>query len=113
MKRTVFGTKSWAIIIYLVWNCPKKKTSLSTFGQRHLRYIKQSKCVFYTNLLTSYKLNSYLADIDEQAEDMFSRLVKGMTKIQGVTEHLKENNQMVWVGKINTVRKAATKIVNK
>lgn len=89
------------------WEELTKQKPIGIWGQRHLRYIKQHKRVFYTNLLTSCKLNSYLADIDEQAEDMFSRLVKEMTKIQGVTEHLKENDQMAWVGKIryNKLRK--------
>lgn len=59
---------------------------IAIWRQRHLRYIKQHKCVFYTNLLTSCKLNSYLVDVDEQTKNMFSRLVKGMAKIQGVTE---------------------------
>lgn len=86
---------------------------IGIWGQRHLRYIKEHKRVFYTNLLTSCKLNSYLADIDEQAENMFSRLVKGMAKNQGVTEHLKENDQMAWVRKMNAIRNAAIEVVNK
>ena len=65
------------------------------------------------NLLTSGRLNAYLADIDEQAEDMFSRLVKEMAKMQDVTEQLKATDQIVWVGKMNAVRNAAMEIVNK
>ena len=65
--------------------------------QRHLRYIKQHRKAFYTNLLTSGKLNSYLADIDRQAEEMFSRLVKQLSEREGVTEKLKADNQMKWV----------------
>ena len=91
----------------------EEQKPIGIWGQRHLRYIKEHKRVFYTNLLTSCKLNSYLADIDEQAENMFSRLVKEMAKIQGVTEQLKANNQMVWVGKMNTIRNAAIEVVNK
>ena len=67
----------------------------------------------YTNLLTNGSLNAYLADINEQAENMFSRLVKEMAKMQGVTEQLKTKNQMVWVGKMNSIRSAAIEVVNK
>ena len=86
---------------------------IGIWGQRHLRYIKEHKRVIYTNILTSCKLNSYLYDIDEQAEDMFSRLVKGMAKNQGITEYLNENDQMAWVGKMNAIRNAAIEVVNK
>lgn len=64
-------------------------------------------------MLTSGNLNAYLADINEQAENMFSRLVKEMAKMQGVTEQLKTKNQMVWVGKMNSIRNAAIEVVNK
>ena len=92
---------------------PKEENkSIGIWGQRHLRYIKQHKRVFYTNLLTSCKLNSYLADIDEQAEDMFSRLVKDLAEKENVTEKLKAENQMLWVQKMNNIRNRATEIVN-
>ena len=64
------------------------------------------------NLLTSGKMNHYLADIDERAENMFSRLVKDMAKQQGVTEQLKATDQMAWVGKMNAIRKSAIEIIN-
>ena len=80
--------------------------------QRHLRYIKQHHKIRYTNLLTSCKLTAYLADIDEQAEDMFFRLVKQLTKKEGVTEQLKAENQMLWVARMNNIRNRATEIVN-
>ena len=82
------------------------------WGQRHLRYIKQNRKVFYLNLLTSGKLNGYLSGLDKQAEDMFSRLVKEMAIRQGVTEQLKAADQMAWVGKMNNIRNQATEIVN-
>ena len=77
-----------------------------------MRHIKQNRRVLYTNLLTSGKLNSYLADINRQAEEMFSRLVKQMAEREGVTEHLKADNQMEWVGRMNNIRNRATEIVN-
>lgn len=85
---------------------------IGLWGQRHARYLKQSHKVLYMNLLTSGKLNSYLADIDEQAEDMFFRLVKQMAKQEGVTEQLKSKNQICWVGHMNNIRSRATEIVN-
>ena len=77
-----------------------------------MRYLKQRRKVLYTNLLTSDKLNSYLADIDEQAEEMFSRLVKQLTEKENVTEKLKAENQMLWVQKMNNIRSRATEIIN-
>ena len=89
----------------------EKETIIGVWGQRHLRYIKQHKRVFYTNLLTSCKLNSYLADIDRQAEEMFSRLVEQMTEREGVTEQLKATDQMAWIGTMNNIRSRAEEIV--
>ena len=91
----------------------EEQKPIGIWGQRHARYLKHHHKVLYMNLLTSGRLNAYLADIDEQAEDMFSRLVKEMAKMQDVTEQLKATDQIVWVGKMNTVRNAAMEIVNK
>ena len=91
----------------------EEQKSIGIWGQRHSRYLKQNHKVLYMNLLTSGNLNAYLADIDEQAEAMFSQLVKEMADKQGVTEHLKATDQMAWVGKMNAIRNAAIEIVNK
>ena len=85
---------------------------IGIWGQRHLRHIKQNRRVLYANLLTSGKLNSYLADINRQAEEMFSRLVKQMAEREGVTEQLKADNQMEWVARMNNIRSRATEVVN-
>ena len=77
-----------------------------------MQHIKKNRRVLYTNLLTSGKLNSYLADIDRQAEEMFSRLVKQMAEREGITEKLKAENQMEWVEKMNNIRNRAAEIVN-
>lgn len=90
----------------------EEQQPVGLWGQRHLRYIKQHRKVLYTNLLTSGKLNSYLTDIDKQAEEMFFRLVKQMAEREGVTEKLKAENQMKWVGRMNNIRSRATEIVN-
>ena len=90
----------------------EEQVEIGVWGQRHLRFIKQSHKVRYTNLLTSGKLNGYLANIDKQAEDMFLRLVKQMAEREGVTEQLKADNQMEWVARMNNIRSRATEIVN-
>lgn len=91
---------------------PEETKPIRIWGQRHLRYIKQHKRVFYTNLLTSCKLNSYLTDVDEQAEDMFLRLVKDLAEKENVTKKLKFENQMLWVQKMNNIRNRSMEIVN-
>ena len=90
----------------------EEQQPIGIWGQRHLRHIKQNRRVLYTNLLTSGKLNNYLADIDKQAEEMLFRLVKQMAEREGVTEQLKADNQMSWVGRMNDIRSRATEVVN-
>ena len=90
----------------------EEQQPIGLWGQQHLQYIKQHRKVLYTNLLTSGKLNGYLADIDKQAEDMLSQLVKRMAEREGVTEQLKADNHMEWVGRMNNIRQSATEIVN-
>lgn len=85
---------------------------IGILGQRHLRYIRQHRKVLYTELLTSGKLNDYLANINEEAEGMFSRLVRQMAYKQGITEQLKADNQMIWVQMKNNIRNCAMEIVN-
>ncbi len=85
---------------------------IGLWGQRHARYLKQNHKVLYMNLLTSGKLNSYLADIDEQAEDMFFRLVNQMAKREGVTGQLKVENQMEWVARMNNIHSRVLEVVN-
>lgn len=89
----------------------KEKQPIGIWGQRHARYLKQNHKVLYCNLLTSGKLNGYLADIDEQAEDMFFRLLKQMAEREGVTERLKAENQMEWVRQMNSIRNRVSEIV--
>ena len=92
---------------------PTEEKTIGIWEQRHLRYIKEHKRLFYVNLLTSGKLNSYIANTNEQAEELFFRLVKEMTKKQKITEYLKATDQMLWMGKMNTIRNADMEIVNK
>ena len=91
---------------------PEEDQPIGVWGQRHLRHLKRHHKVIYANLLTSGKLNSYLADINEQAEDMFSRLVKQMAAHEGITEQLKAENQLLWIQKMNNIRNRANEIVS-
>ena len=84
---------------------------IGIWGKRHRRYLKNHHRVRYINLLTSGKLKDYLADLNEQAEAMFSRLVKQLSEKEGVTEALKEENQMLWVQRMNNIRSAAMESV--
>ena len=88
------------------------KVEIGIWGRRHLKYIEHYRPILYTNLLTSCKLTAYLADIDEQAEDMFFRLVKQLAEKEGVTEQLKADNQMMWVQQMNNIRNRVTEIIN-
>ncbi len=90
----------------------EEERPIGIWGKRHVRYLKQYHKVRYFNLLTSGELNCYLTDIDEQAEDMFFRLVKQMAEREGVTEQLKAQNQMEWVGRMNNIRNIAAEIIN-
>ena len=86
----------------------EQEANIGVWGMRHKRYLKQNHKVFYYNLLTSGKLNSYLADIEQQAQQLFLRLVKQMAEREGVTEKLKADNQMAWVARMNDIRSRAT-----
>ena len=90
----------------------EEEQPIGTWGQRHLDYLKQYRKVTYTNLLTSGKLNTYLADIDRQAQERFERLIEGMKQAQGITERLKEENALEWTGRLNNIRACAREIVN-
>ena len=90
----------------------EEQKPVGVWGQRHLRHIKEHKRTLYANLLTSCKLNSYLAGVNEQAEEMFSRLVKQLAEKENVTEKIKAGNQMLWVQKMNNIRNCAAEIVN-
>ena len=85
----------------------EKEQPIGLFGRRHLDYLKQHRRVTYINLLTSGKLNTYLADIDRQAKERFERLIEGMKQAQGITERLKAENALEWVGRMNNLKAQA------
>ncbi len=99
---------------YLIPNLtlpPQEEKPIGIWGQRHLRYIKEHKRLFYVNMLTSGKLNSYLADINKQAEELFFRLVKQLAEKEGITEELKSADQIAWVGAMNNIQSRTREIV--
>ena len=92
---------------------PKEESRhIGIWGKRHLRYLKQHRKVLYSELLISGKLNNYLADLNEQAEELFSRLVKQLAEKEGVTEALKAETQMLWGQKMNNIRNTAMEVVS-
>lgn len=101
---------------YLIPNLtlpPEEEKPIGIWGQRHKRYLKKYRKATYTTLLTSGKLNTYLADINEQAQERFERLTEQMEQAQGITEQLKEKNALEWVGRMNNIRACAMEIVDK
>ena len=90
----------------------EKEQPIGLWGQRHKRYLQEHKRAFYITLLTSGKLNSYLSDIDKQAQERFERLIEDMKRAQGITEQLKSKNQLLWVQRLNNIRACAMEIVN-
>lgn len=91
----------------------EKEQPIGIWGQRHLRYLKNYRRVTYINLLTSGRLNAYLVEIDKQAQERFERLIEQMKQTQGITEQLKAENALEWVGRLNNIRVCAKEIVEK
>ena len=90
----------------------EEEQPIGIWGQRRRRYLKEHHRILYYNLLTACKLNDHLADVDRQSEELFSRLVKQMAEREGVTESLKAQDQMAWIGRMNNIRNRATEVVN-
>ena len=91
----------------------EEEQPIGIWGQRHLNYLKQYRKVTYINLLTSGKINTYLADIDRQAQERFKRLIEDMKQAQSITEQLKAENALEWTGRLNNIRAYAREIVEK
>ncbi len=90
----------------------EEQVEVGVWGMRHLEYIKHHRKGFYTSLLVGCNLNRYLADINRQAEEMFDTLTKKLKQAEGITEQLKAENQIEWVGRMNNIRNRATEIIN-
>ena len=112
-KRMGYGTSCTGTIISRAsWSRPKNSVLSAYGGQRHLRYLRQHRKALYTGLQITGKLNGYLADLNEQAENMFVELVKQMVARENLTEQLKAQNQMLWVQRMNNIRDRAVEVVN-
>ena len=90
----------------------EEQPPIGVWGQQHLRYIREYRKGLYNSLIVSGKLTDYLAELNEQAEDMFFRLVKELAEKDGITEKLKAEDQMLWLQRMNAVRETAMEIVN-
>ena len=97
---------------YLLAGDEPEQPNIGVWGERHYHHLRKTNRVLFSQLTISGKMNDYLADIDKQAEDMFSQLVKQLAERDGITEKLKAENQMLWVQRMNAVRQTATEIIN-
>mgnify|MGYP000282541417 FL=1 len=119
MKKTIFEEIGGTYIRHGDYLIPcltlpeEEQRFIGVWGQRHKRYLKEHKKVVYITLLTSGRLNSYLADIEEQAQERFERIVEQMKQAHGITERLKAENQMEWVARMNNLQSCAREIVDK
>ena len=120
MKKTIFEEMGGIYIRHGDYLIPcltlpeeEEQRFIGVWGQRHLRYLKEYRRGIYLNLLISGELNDYLADIEEQAQERFERIVEKMKRAQGITEQLKAENQMEWVARMNNIQSCAREIVNK
>ena len=119
MKKTIFEEMGGIYIRHGDYLIPcltlpeeEEQRFIGVWGQRHKRYLKEHKRAAYITLLTSGRLNSYLADIEEQAQELFERIVEQMKQAQGITEQLKAKNQMEWVARMNNIQVCARNIVD-
>ena len=118
MKKTIFEEMGGTYVRHGDYFIPcltlpeEEQRFIGVWGQRHKRYLKEHKKVVYITLLTSGRLNSYLADIEEQAQERFERIVDQMKQAQGITEQLKAENQMEWVVRMNNIQTCAREAVN-
>ena len=120
MKKTIFEEMGGIYIRHGNYFIPnltlseeEEQRAVGVWGQRHLRYLKEYRRGLYLDVLTSGRLNSYLADIEEQAQERFERLVEQMKQAQGITEQLKVENALEWVGRMNNIQACAREIVDK
>ena len=118
MKKTIFEEMGGIYIRHGDYLIPcltlpeEEQRFIGVWGQRHLRYLKEYRRGVYLNMLTSGRLNDYLADIEEQAQKRFERIVEQMAESEGITEQLKATDQVAWVGEMNNIWSRAREVVN-
>ena len=120
MKKTIFEEMGGTYVRcgdYFIPNLtlPEEEESrfVGAWGQRHLQYLREYRRTVYLDLLMSVRLNSYLADTEEQAQERFERIVEQMKQAQGITEQLKADNALEWVGRMNNIQACARELVDK
>lgn len=119
MKKTIFEEMGGTYIRHGDYLIPcltlpeEEQRFIGVWGKRHKCYLKEYKRAFYITLLTSGRLNSYLADIEEQAQERFERIVEQMKQVQGITEQLNAENPMMWIGRMNNIQACARGIVDR
>lgn len=120
MKKTIFEQMGGTYVRHGDYLIPcltlpdeEERRIIGIWGQRHLLYLKEYRRAAYLNLLTSDRLNNYLANIEEQAQERFERLIEQMKQAQGITEQLKAENALEWVGRMNNIRACVREIVEK
>lgn len=118
MEKTIFEQKGGTyeqqgdyLIPFLILSA-EEENPIGVFGQRHLRYLKEYHRITYDNLLASGRLNTYLVNIDKQAQERFKQFIEQMKQSQGITERLKAENALEWIGRMNNIRACAMEIVN-
>ena len=118
MKKTIFEEMGGTYIRHGDYLIPcltlpeEEQRFIGVWGQRHLRYLKEYRRGVYLNMLTSGRLNDYLADIEEQAQKRFERIVEQMAESEGITEQLKATDQVAWVVEMNNIWSRARAVVN-
>ena len=118
MKKTIFEEMGGTYIRHGDYLIPcltlpeEEQRFIGVWGQRHLRYLKEYRRGVYLNMLTSGRLNDYLADIEEQAQKRFERIVEQMAESEGITKQLKATDQVAWVGEMNNIWSRAREVVN-
>ena len=118
MKKTIFEEMGGTYVRHGDYFIPcltlpeEEQRFIGVWGQRHLRYMKEYLRGVYLNLLTSGRLNDYLADIEEQAQERFERVVEQMAESEGITKRLKATDQVAWVGEMNNIWSRARAVVN-
>ena len=118
MKKTIFEEMGGTYVRHGDYFIPcltlpeEEQRFIGVWGQRHLRYLKEYRRGVYLNLFTSGRLNDYLADIEEQAQKRFERIVEQMAESEGITEQLKATDQVAWVGEMNNIWSRAREVVN-
>ena len=118
MKQTIYEEMGGSYSVVGGYRLPDiavngEDLTIGPWGQRHLRYLQQHRMVSYVNLLTTGRLPAYLAELDRQAQEMFTLLTEQYAAAEGITEQLKAENQLEWVRQMNSIRDRVTEVIHR